>query len=135
MTEHRIETTSNDTDTHDVDCAFVCALLNQYPCAAYEAYKNAPASIQADIFVAQAYLESRQAHRPNVHLPDHEKARIAAGNSFSAEGEACLAQLLGRFEYYTDLNLTAEQAFAMMRTERSEGFKKEMTSVELPVID
>ena len=135
MTEHRIETTSNDTDTHDVDCAFVCALLNQYPCAAYEAYKNALASIQADIDVAQAYLESRQAHRPSIPLPEHEKARIAAGNSFSAEGEACLARLLVRFEYYTDLALTPEAALAMMRTERSEGFKKEMTSVELPVID
>ena len=53
MAEHQIETTSNDTDTHDADCAFVCALLNQYPCAAYEAYKNAPATIQADIDVAQ----------------------------------------------------------------------------------
>ena len=135
MSEHPIETTSNESNTHDVDCAFVCALLNQYPCAAYEAYKNAPDSIQADIDVAQTYLESRQAHRPKVALPDHEKARIAAGNRFSPEGEACLAQLLGRFEYYTNLNSTPETAFAMMRTERSDAFKQEMTAGELPVFD
>ena len=135
MSEHPIETTSNESNTHDVDCAFVCALLNQYPCAAYEAYKNAPASIQADIDVAQTYLESRQADRPSIHLPDQEKSRIAAGNTFSQEGEACLAQLLGRFEYYTNLNSIPEAAFAMMKTERSEDFKKEMQVGELPVFD
>ena len=135
MAEHQIETTSNDENTHDDDCNFVCALLKQYPCAAYEAYKNAPASIQADIDVAQTYLESRQAHHPNIVLPEHEKARIAAGDIFSLEGEACLAQLLGRFEYYTNLNSTPETAFAMMRTERSDAFKQEMTAGELPVFD
>ena len=135
MSEHPIETTSNESNTHDVDCAFVCALLNQYPCAAYEAYKNAPAGIQTDIDVALAYLESRQTHRPSIHLPDHEKARIAAGNTFSPEGEAYLAQLLSRFEYYTDLGLPPEAALAMMKTERSEAFKKEMQAGELPVFD
>ena len=135
MAEHQIETTSNDANTHADDCNFVCALLKKYPCAAFEAYKNAPATIQADIDVAQTYLESRQAHRPKVALPDHEKARIAAGNRFSPEGEACLAQLLGRFEYYTNLNSTPETAFAMMRTERSDAFKQEMTAGELPVFD
>ena len=135
MVEHPIEASSNDSNTHDDDCAFVCALLKKYPCAAFEAYRNAPASIQAEIDVAQAYLESRQAHRPNIHLPDHEKSRIAAGNTFSPEGEACLAQLLGRFEFYTDLALTPEAAFAMMKTERSEAFKKEMQAGELPVFD
>ena len=135
MAKHQIEPASNGTNTHDCDCAFVCALLEQYPCAAYEAYKNAPARIQADIDVAQAYLEGRQAHRQNIHLRDQEKERIATGNSFSAEGEACLAQLLGRFEYYTDLALTPEAAFAMMRTERSEAFKQEMTAGELPVFN
>ena len=135
MSEHPIETTSNESNTHDVDCAFVCALLNQYPCAAYEAYKNAPASIQADIDVAQTYLESRQAHSPKVALPDHEKARIAAGNRFSPEGEACLAQLLDRFAFYTDLNLTPEAALSMMKVERSDAFKKEMAEAELPVFE
>ena len=135
MAEHRIEPASNGTNTHDCDCAYVCALLKQYPCAAYEAYKNAPASIQADIDVAQTYLESRQAHRPKVALPDHEKARIAAGNSFSPEGEACLAQLLVRFEYYTDLNLTPEAALSMMKVERSDAFKKDMPQAEQPVFD
>ena len=135
MAEHPIEPASNGTDTHDVDCAFVCALLNQYPSAAYEAYKNAPASIQADIDVAQAYLESRQAHCPNVYLPDHEKARIASGNGFSPEGEACLVNLLDRFAYYTDLSSTPEAAFAMMKMERSDMFKKEMPGSELPIFD
>lgn len=135
MAEHPIEASSNDSNTHDDDCAYVCALLKQYPCAAYEAYKNAPASIQADIDVTQAYLESRQAHRPNIHLPDQEKSRIAAGNTFSPDGEACLSQLLVRFDYYTDLNLTAEAALAMLRTERSADFKKEMQAGELPVFD
>ena len=81
------------------------------------------------------YLESRQAHRPNIGLLDQEKARMAAGNSFSQEGEACLAQLLGRYEYYTDLNLTATAALAMMKMERSGIFKQEMVPVELPVFD
>ena len=135
MAEHLVETASNDSNTHFGDCAFVRALLKKYPCAAIEAYKNAPASIQAEIDVAQAYLESRQAHRPNIHLPDHEKSRIAAGNTFSPEGEACLAQLLGRFEFYTDLALTPDAAFAMMKTERSGEFKKEMQAGELPVFD
>ncbi len=135
MAEHQIETTSNDASTHADDCNFVCALLKQYPCAAFEAYKNTPPRIQADIDVAQAYLESRQAHRPNVYLPDHEKARVAAGDNFSPEGEACLTQLLDRFAYYTDLNSTHEAAFAMMKTERSKAFKKEMTAVELPAFE
>lgn len=135
MVEHRIDTRSNDENAHDDDCAFVCALLKEYPCAALEAYKNAPASIQADIDVAQAYLESRQAHRPSIHLVDHEKTRIAAGNTFSPESEARLAQLLIRFEYYTDLALTPEAALAMMRTERSEAFRKEIRPAELPVFD
>ena len=135
MAEHPIDASSNDSNTHDDDCAFVCALLKKYPCAAFEAYKNAPATIQADIDVAQTYLESRQAHHPNIVLPEHEKVRIAAGDTFSPEGEACLAQLLVRFEYYTDLALTPEAALAMMRTERSDAFKQEMTAGELPVFD
>lgn len=135
MVEHRIDTRSNDANAHDDDCAFVLALLKKYPCAAYEAYKNAPASIQADVDVAQAYLECRQSHRPSINLPDQEKARIAAGNTFSLEGEACLAHLLVRFEYYTDLALTPEAALAMMRTERSDAFRKEIQAVELPVFD
>jgi len=135
MAEHRFETTSIDEKKHASDCAFVCAILKQYPCAAYEGFKNAPAIIQADIEVVQMYLESRQAHRPNIGLLDQEKARMAAGNSFSQEGEACLAQLLGRYEYYTDLNLTATAALAMMKMERSGIFKQEMVPVELPVFD
>ena len=135
MAEHQIETTSNDENTHADDCNFVCALLKQYPCAAYEAYKNAPASIQADIDVAQTYLESRQAHHPNIYLPEHEKERIAAGNRFSTEGEACLAQLLVRFAFYTDLNLTPEAALSMMKVERSDAFKKDMPEAEQPVFD
>ena len=135
MAEHQIETTSNDANRHADDCKFVCALLKQYPCAAFEAYKNAPASIQADIDVAQTYLESRQAHHPNIVLPDHEKARIAAGDTFSPEGEACLAQLLDRFAFYTDLNLTPEAALSMMKVERSDAFKKDMPEPELPVFD
>ena len=135
MAEHWIETTSNDANTYNDDCNFVCALLKQYPCAAFEAYKNAPAGIQADIDVAQAYLESRQAHRPNGYLPDHEKARIAAGNSFSPEGEACLARLLDRFAFYTDLTLTPEAALSMMKVERSDAFKKDMPEDELPTFD
>lgn len=135
MPEHRIEAPSNDASTHTDDCNFICALLIQYPCAAFEAYKNAPAGIQADIDVALAYLESRQAHCPNVYLPDHEKARIAAGNGFSPEGEACLANLLDRFAYYTDLNSTSEAAFAMMKMDRSDVFKKDMLECELPTFD
>ena len=135
MAENQIETTSNDANTHADDCNFVCALLKQYPCAAFEAYKNAPANIQADIDVAQTYLESRQAHHPNIVLPEHEKARIAAGDTFSPEGEAGLAQLLVRFEYYTDLNSNPEATFAMMKMERSDAFKKDMPEAELPVFD
>lgn len=135
MAEQQIKTKSNNTNTHDGDCAFVCALLKKHPCAAFEAYKNAPASIQADIDVALTYLESRQAHRPNIVLPEHENARIAAGDTFSPEGEACLAQLLVRFEYYTDLNSTPEAAFSMMKMERSDAFMQEIPEAELPVFE
>ena len=135
MAEHQIETTSNDANTHADDCNFVCALLKKYPCAAFEAYKNAPATIQADIDVAQMYLESRQAHHQKIYLPEHEKVRIAAGDTFSPEGEACLAQLLVRFEYYTDLNLTPEAALSMMKVERSDAFKKDIPEAEQPVFD
>ena len=135
MAEHQFEAISTDEKKHANDCAFVCAILKQYPCAAYEGFKNAPASIQADIDVAQTYLESRQAHHPNIVLPDHEKARIAAGDTFSPEGEACLAQLLDRFAFYTDLNLTPEAALSMMKVERSDAFKKDMPEPELPVFD
>ena len=135
MAEYQVDTTSAFIEAHN-DCAFVCELLRHYPCAAYEAYKNAPARVQANIDVAQTYLESRQAHSPKIYLPDHEKARIAAGNTFAPEGEALLAELLNRFHFYTfNFDRTAEAAFAMMKTERSEGVKKEITPGELPTFD
>lgn len=135
MAEHQFEAISTDEKKHADDCVFVCAILKQYPCAAYEGFKNAPASIQANIEVAQTYLESRQAHRPNIYLPDYEQERIAAGRGFSPEGEECLARLLDLYAYYSDFNLTANAALAMMKTERSSMFKQEIVPVELPVFD
>ncbi len=136
MAEYQVDATSVVAEAHGLDCAFVCELLRQYPCAAYEAYKNAPASIQSNIDVAQVYLESRQAHRRNISVPDQEKSRIATGNTFSPEGEARLAELLDRFKYFTEIfNLSALNAFDIMRIERTDGFKKEILAVELPVFD
>lgn len=120
---------------HDADCDFVIQLLQEFPCAAYEAYKNAPANIQSDHGVTQKYLESRMAiFKHDDGLRDYENERLAAGLNYSPEGEARLAELLDRFEYYTDCGLSAVEAFRMMRIERSEAYKNNIDPVELAVL-
>jgi hypothetical protein len=120
---------------HDADCDFVIQLLQEFPCAAYEAYKNAPANIQSDHGVTQKYLESRMAiFKHDDGLRDYGNERLVAGLNYSPEGEARLAELLDRFEYYTDCGLSAVETFRMMRIERSEAYKNNIDPVELAVL-
>lgn len=115
---------------------FLLEIIKEFPRAAYPTYMNAAAYLQVDPDVAQSYLEANLNTLNTPNLRKHEDSRRLAANCYPPDAEALINSLLTRYEYYTEtFGMPDQEAFAMMRTERTSAMQNELTGRDLPLLD
>jgi len=115
---------------------FLLAIMKEFPRAAYSTFMNTAAHLQVDPDVAQCYLEANLIALDTLNLRENEEVRRSAANYYPPDAETLIDKLLERYEFYTEsFGTSGQEAFAMMRAERTSAMQNELTCFDLPLLD